>query len=180
MGQAISVGETRNILNPNSFTFEERQKQLEGEKEQEEKQQKLAKNSPFGRWTQFNNEHTKELMWLSLKHPKANAILLFLVDQMDNYNAVMCSSKVIEEVLGVSRVTVSRAIAVLRDNGFIAVLKSGTSNIYAINDTVYWKSWGNKKQYSKFPANVVLSLSEQEESLQTRIEFVKHKEITTN
>ena len=180
MGQAITVGETRNILDSNSFTFEERASQLKKEEENEKKSQRQMQNTPFSRWTQFNNEHTKELMWLSLKHPKANAILLFLVDQMDNYNAVMCSSKVIEEVLGVGRTTVHTAIKVLKENGFIAVLKSGTSNIYAINDTVYWKSWGNKKQYSKFPANVVLSLSEQEESLQTKIEFIKHKEITTN
>jgi len=67
----------------------------------------------------------------------------------------------------------------LKENGYIAILKSGTSNIYAINDSVYWKSWGNKKQYSKFPANILLALSEQEESLQTKLETVKHKEITT-
>lgn len=175
----ITVGETANIFNQNTMTFEERKMQIEEEVKNEEEQLKRDRRCTFGRWTQFNNEHTKELMWLTLKHPKANAILLFLVDQMDNYNAVMCSSKVIEEVLGVSRVTISRSISVLKDNGFIAVLKSGTSNVYAINDTVYWKSWGNKKQYSKFPANLVLSLSEQEESVQAQaqIKIIKHKEV---
>ena len=175
----LDIGGKINIFNPNSLTFEERQAQLLEQDEKEKEIHKRMQRSPFSRWTQFNNEHTQELMWLALKQPKAHAILYFLVDQMDEYNAVMCSSKVIEEVLGVSRVTVSRAIKFLKENGFIAILRSGTSNVYAINDTVYWKSWGNKKQYSKFPANVVLSLSEQDENLQTKIKFIRHKEITT-
>jgi len=178
MGQAVNVGGTIDLFNSASITFEERQAQIDAEREAEKEQEQRMKRSPFSRWTQFNNEHTKELMWLALKNPKAHAILYFLVDQMDEYNAVMCSYQVIQEVLGIGRTTAHNSIKVLKDNGFIAVLKSGTSNVYAINDTVYWKSWGNKKQYSKFPANVLLSLSEQEENLQTKIQTVKHKEIS--
>jgi len=177
MAYAVSVGEKANLLNPASLTFEERKAQLDAERKAEQEREKRMKRSPFSRWTQFNNEHTKELMWLALKHPKAHAILYFLVDQMDEYNAVMCSFQVIQEVLGIGRTTAHNSIKVLKENGFIAVLKSGTSNVYAINDTVYWKSWGNNKNYSKFPANVVLSLSEQEESIQAKIKAIKHKEI---
>lgn len=177
----IVASNTRDILNPNTVTFDERSFQLQEEEMAAEEARKRAKNSPFSRWTQFNNEHTKELIWLAVKHPKAHAILYFLVDQMDDYNAVMCSSKVIEEVLGVSRQTVSKYIKILKENGFIAILKSGASNIYAINDKVYWKSWGNNKRYSKFPANVVLTLSEQEEGYQYSfgdLESTKHKEVS--
>lgn len=174
---SISVSEKRNLLDPNSMTFDERERDLREQDLREEKARQRDKNSPFGRWTQYNNEHTKEIMWLTLKHPKAQAILFFLVDQMDCYNAVLCSTKVLQEVLGVSRQTISLSIKVLRENGFIAVLKSGTSNVYAINDSVFWKSWGTKKEYSKFPANVVLALSEQEESLQTKIKAMKLKEV---
>ena len=176
----ISVSSTKNILNFSSMTFDERAKQLEKQEKLETNTLKHEKNSPFGRWTQYNNEHTKEMMWLALKHPKAHAILLFLVDQMDTFNAVMCSYKVLQEVLGVSDATIKRNLKVLKDNGYIAILKSGTSNVYAINDSVYWKSWANKKQYSKFPANVVLSLSEQDKNYQisfTEIGTERHKEI---
>lgn len=176
----ISVAEKHNPLNPNSMTFEERERDLREQEKREEEARKREKNSPFGRWTQYNNEHTKEMMWLALKHPKAHAILLFLVDQMDNYNAVICSMQVLQEVLGIGRTTASNAIKVLKENGFIAVLKSGTSNVYAINDSVYWKSWSNKKQYSKFPANVVLALSEQDNQYQlsfAEIGAERHKEI---
>lgn len=176
----INVSEKRNPLNFNNMTFDEREQDLMEQEKREEETRQREKNSPFGRWTQYNNEHTKEMMFLALKHPKAHAILLFLVDQMDTYNAVMCSNKVLQEILGVSRQTISSSIKVLKDNGFIAVLKSGTSNVYAINDSVYWKSWGNKKQYSKFPANVVLALSEQDNQYQlsfAEIGTEKHKEI---
>ena len=158
-----TVGEKANVLNKHSKTFEERAAELEKRKQYEEKQARLAKNSPFSRWSQFNLEHTKELMWLALKHPKAHAILYFLVDQMDNYNAVVCSYKVLQDVLDVGQATIARNIKILKDNGFVTILKSGTSNVYCVNDSVYWKSWGNKRQYSKFPANVLLSLDEQDE-----------------
>lgn len=171
----LTVSEKSNILDPHSRSFDERSAELQNAKELEEKQQQREKNSPFSRWTQFNLEHTKEMMWLALKHPKAHAILIFLVDQMDNYNAVVCSYKVLQEVLGVGQATIARNIKVLKDYGYISILKSGTSNVYTINDNVYWKSWGNKKHYSKFPANVVLSLDEQEEEYQK----LKAKKLTT-
>lgn len=174
----MNVGGQPNIFSSHSLTFGEREAQLQQEDEKEKELRKRMQRSPFSRWTQFNNEHTKELMWLALKNPKAHAILYFLVDQMDEYNAVMCSYQVIQEVLGIGRTTAHNSIKTLRENGFIAVLKSGTSNIYAINDSVYWKSWGTKYEYSKFPANVVLALSEQDEKEQVKIQFMKHKEVS--
>jgi DNA-binding transcriptional ArsR family regulator len=175
--EQISVGEPVNLFDPSSMSFSERQSQLDAQKKAEDDERQRMKRSPFSRWTQFNNEHTRELMHLALKHPKAHAILYFLVDQMDEYNAVLCSYQVIQGVLGIGRTTAHNSIKVLKENGFIAILKSGTSNVYAINDSVYWKSWGNKKQYSKFPANVVLSLSEQEELTQTKVKSMKLKEV---
>lgn len=159
----ITVSAVKNPLNPNSLTFDEDLQRLQNQEDFERKQRELEKRSPFSRWTQFNNEHTKELMTLALKYPKAHAILYFLVDQMDEYNAIVCSYKVLQEVLGISQATCARAIKTLKDLGFIAVLKSGSGNVYAINDTVYWKSWGNNRQYSKFPANVILAKSEQDD-----------------
>ena len=161
----------------NRVSFEDREVQLEKQEKKEIQLHKQEKNSPFSRWTQFNNEHTKELMMLAVKHPKAHAILYFLVDQMDSYNACVCSTKVMEEVLGVSRQTISKNIKILKDLGFLAVLKSGNTNVYAINDKVYWKSWGNNRKYSKFPANVVLGMSEQDENYQISFKDVKTEKI---
>lgn len=175
----ISVSEQRNLKDPNSVTFVQRKADLEAEERAAAEAAKREKDSPFSRWTQYNNEHTKEMMWLALKHPKAHAILLFLVDQMDQYNAVMCSYQVLQEILGTSKATIQRSIKVLKDHGYIAVLKSGSSNVYAINDSVYWKSWGNQKKYSKFPANVVLAMSEQDESYQVSFADISGEKIKT-
>ena len=173
----VIVSDKKDILNPNCVSFEERKKELQIIDALEKNKRKKEKNSPFIRWTQFNNEHTKELMLLAIKYPKAHAILYFLVDQMDNYNACVCSSKVLEEVLGISRQTVFKNIKLLKDLGFLAVFKSGNANVYVINDEVYWKSWGNNRKYSKFPANVILGLSEQEKEYQVNLKNIKSKKI---
>lgn len=180
MGNTVRVNNNIDVLDFNSRSFEERGNELEKVDEFREKINKREKNSPYSRWTQFNLEKTKELMWLAIKYPKAHAILYFLVDQMDHYNAVMCSSRVLEEVLGIGRATVSRSIKVLKEHGFIAIMKSGTSNVYTINDRVYWKSFGYNLKLSKFPANVVLSISEQDGEIQKEavdIGYSKLKEI---
>lgn len=171
----LRVSEKRNVLDPCSVTFEERTRQIEVEAEA----RKREKNSPFSRWTQFNNEHTKELMMLAIKYPKAHAILYFLVDQMDSYNACICSYKVMQEVLACGQATIARNIKTLKDLGFLAILKSGNANVYTINDKVYWKSWGNNRQYSKFPANVVLAMSEQEEQYQISFDDLKSENVRT-
>jgi DNA-binding transcriptional ArsR family regulator len=173
----LTVSEVSDPIH-DKVSFEERAAQLEQEEREQALAAEEAKKSVFRRWTQYNNEHTGEMMWLAMKHPRAHAILYFLVDQMDYYNAVMCSYKVLEEVFKVSRQTISSAIQVLKEHGFIAVLKSGTSNIYTVNDKVFWKSWGSNRRYSKFPANVILSLSEQDADYQKSVVFEKFKEVS--
>lgn len=175
----LTVSEKPNLLSNNSLSFDERALQLKSKEKAEMDAIKREKQSPFSRWTQFNNEHTKELMILAIKHPKAHAILYFLVDQMDNYNACICSTAVMQEVLGVSRQTISKNIKVLKDLGFLVTLKSGNTNVYTINDKVYWKSWGNNRQYSKFPANVVLAMSEQDEDYKINFADLKAEKIKT-
>jgi len=177
MGRAITVSEVpQSASNPNNMSFEQREKELKAQEKAEAEVRQREKNSPFKVWAQLNIEHAKELRSLAMKNPIAHGLLYFLVEQMDNYNAVMCSYKVLEEVLDVSSATITRNIKVLKDKKFIAVLKSGTSNVYTVNHNVFWKSWGNKQRYSKFPANVILSASEQEEQVKLQIE--KHKEIS--
>lgn len=173
----ISVSNTREIMNPNSLTFDERQMELEKQAEAEKLARKKMKNSPFSNFYQFNREHSKEMIWLATNYPKANGILLFLLDQMDDYNAVMCSNKVISEALGIGRTTVSTSIKVLKDNGFITIYKSGTSNVYAVNKELAWSSWGTNYKYAKFGAKIIISQSEQEKITEPQLQSVKHKEI---
>ena len=89
----------------------------------------------------------------------------------------MCSYKVLQETFDISADTVRRAIKLLKDKGYIYVFKSGTSNVYAVNDKLVWNSWGTNYERSKFPANIILSISEQEKGIQAQLQTLKHKEI---
>jgi hypothetical protein len=177
MGYEIKVSEKKDILDPDSVSFEERRKYLDKEEQKLESEKKREKQSPYSNWYQFNKDHTKEMIWLVTNHPKAQAILLFLLDQMDAYNAVMCSYQVFQDALGISKQTITRSIKILKDYGFIAIYKSGTSNVYVINDDLAWNSWGNNRKYCKFPASIVLSANENEEYLK-QIQASKIKRIS--
>ena len=152
-------------IKTNSISFEERQKQIAEEKKQEEINLKKQRGSKYKDWYQLNRAHSTKLIDLAIKNPKANALLYFLLDNMDGYNAVQCSSLVLQEALGMSRTTSYRHLKYLSEHGFIAILKSGTANIYVVNDDLAWSSWSNNKQYCKFPTNVILSKNENEEYL---------------
>jgi DNA-binding transcriptional ArsR family regulator len=127
---------------------------------------KAEKSSLFKRWAQFNLEETRRMMELTLAAPKAAAILFFLIDQMDDYNAVVCSVQTIQELLDLSRSTVARNIKILKDGGYMTVLKTGNANVYCVNDTVFWKSWHKNRRYAKVQANVLLTSTEQEPNYQ--------------
>jgi hypothetical protein len=138
----------------NTISFAQRAEELDLEQQEQVEAKEHVKKSPFTHWTQYNNEHTRDMIWLAVNHPKAQALLFFLVDQMDQYNAVMCSYKVMEEILDISTDTIRRMIKVLREHEFITVLKSGTSNVYTINDKVFWKSWFKPQQRKPAPSGL--------------------------
>ncbi len=173
-----SVSSEKNILNPNLLSFDERKKQIEKEYEDENKKENDKKRSPYSNWYQFNRDYTGEMIWLAGKYPRAHQILLFILDQMDSYNALMCSYKVFQEALGISESTVKRSIKVLKDNGFVQIYKSGASNIYAVNKKLAWSSWGNNYKYAKFEANIIISENEQEKlSELDKVAYDKLKQI---
>jgi hypothetical protein len=81
------------------------------------------------------------------------------------------------ERLGRSRQTISKAVNLLKEHGFLYVYKAGTTNVYTLNPEIAWKNHGDKVVYSRFPANVMLSLSEQEPSVKyQQLKFVYTEE----
>jgi DNA-binding transcriptional ArsR family regulator len=165
-------------LNPNTITYEERQRQIQNEERQQKEEWERNKKSPYKNFIQVNKDFYKAEDWLMAKSPIAYRIFKFLINGMDGYNAVVCSYKVLQENFEISQVTVARSIKLLKEKGYIAVFKSGTSNVYTLNDKIVWNSWGTNYAYSKFPANIILSISEQEEATKRKIKMIKHKEIT--
>ena len=135
-----------------------RSKELELQKQSEEsKSNEAKKNSNF---VILYRDHIPELRWLMKKSGIASGILHFILEHMDYKNALICPSSVLEDYFDISRTTTHRDIKLLKDNGFIDVLKMGTSNVYIINQEIAWSSWENQKQYCKFNGNVLISAKE--------------------
>ena len=139
------------------------------------------RKSPYTKWTQLNNdEEAKEARyWLMKESSDAYCVLDFLASNMDKYNAVICSYKVLQEKLGYSQATVARAIKLLRQHHYIDIKKTGTSNIYMLNKKLYWNSWGTNYAYAEFGANIIISASEQDKETQEQIklEIEKRQEV---
>lgn len=121
-------------------------------------------------------DHMPELRWLMKKSGIASSILNFIMEHMDNKNALCCSYQVFIDYFDVSKDTVRRSIKLLKDNGFIDVLKSGTSNVYIVNEEIAWTSWENQKKYCKFQGNILISATENKDYYY-RSQFDKFKEL---
>lgn len=166
-------------LKDNDITFEQRKHELERLNKQdkerwerEERERAQASKSPYKDWAQLNRKNVVHLIKAAQENPTALSVLLFLIENMNKMNAIVASYAVIQEVLGMSKPTVTRSIKYLKEKGFIAIYKSGSSNVYVVNNDLVWTNYGNKVMYSKFPANVILSASEQSEIDQhTKLKF---------
>lgn len=172
----LHVQEKTDPKNPNSISFESRKRQIEEEERLEKEERERQKKSPYRSWVQMNKDAYKAEDWLMSQSPIAYRIFKFLINNMDSYNAVMCSYKVLEEQFNVSSSTITRAIKLLKDKNYIDIYKSGTSNIYAVNKNIAWASWGSNFKHGKFGANIIISESEQEKDVQIKIK--KHQEVT--
>ena len=152
-----------NPKNANDISFEQRASDLKDQEQKEQEELKQQRKSPFSRFYQVNKDNSEYLRSCLRENPKALELLFFIFDHMDKYNAVICSYQVFQEALGMSKATIQRSIKYLKDNGFVYIYKTGTSNVYVANKDLVWNSWGNNIDYCEFPANIVLSRSEQEE-----------------
>lgn len=154
--------------NLNEVSFKQRERDLRAQERAEQEKLKKQRKSPFSRFYQINRDNSEYLSSCLRENPKALELLFFIFDHMDKYNAVVCSYQVFQEALGISKATVQRCVKYLKDNGFVYVYKSGTSNVYVANKELVWNSWGTNYEYCEFPANIILSASEQEERTKVR------------
>ena len=159
-------------------TKEERLQRLEEEEQAEIKQAEGAKKSPYFNFLQVNQANYKAEDWLMRESPPAYRLLRFIAQNMDNYNALMCSYKVFQESLGYGRATIARAVKLLKEKNFIRIAKSGTANIYLVNKQLYWHSYGTNYARAEFGAKIIVTADEQEPEDRKQIEFdVKRQKI---
>ena len=113
---------------------------------------------------QINSEIPAYIAKFYKMNPHALDILLFLVNHMDGTNAVICSQVLLMDFFGLSRSTVVKCIQDLKEHGLICIAKTGSSNVYYLNDDLNWTSYDTNHKHCKFLANVILSYSEQEKT----------------
>ncbi len=102
------------------------------------------------------------LLEIMRENRTAGSLFLWLVQHMDKRNALVVSQTALSEALGLARRTVQYSIFYLKDKKALTILKSGNTNIYAINAQIAWKSTANGKKYALFDAAVYIAESEQE------------------
>lgn len=163
------------------------ERQHEQQLREKEIEHELNKKSGFRNFTMINNDNLEYLTLLA-DNPSAMKLYLFIVKNMNNYNALMASYQIFEDALGYKKSTIAKAIKDLKDLNLLYIYKSGSSNVYVLNDDLVWKSYGNNRKYCKFPANVMLAASEQDDEVREKLNKIRNasksyetnKELVTN
>ena len=149
------------------------ERQHEKQFREQEIEHELNKKSGFRNFTMINNDNLEYLTLLA-DNPSAMKLYLFIVKNMNNYNALMASYQIFEDALGYKKSTIAKAIKDLKDLNLLYIYKSGSSNVYVLNDDLVWKSYGNNRKYCKFPANVMLASSEQDDEVREKLNKIRN------
>lgn len=136
----------------------------------------LTSENKNGNFIQIYRSHIDNLSILA-RYGTAFDLFVLLIKHMDGQNALSVSYVTLEEIMGVSRTTISRAVKYLKENGFLEVLKNGNSNVYIVNPELAWTSYDNQKKYCKFTSNVLLSQTENAEYLNSKSAKVHYRKI---
>ncbi|MBP3953679.1 helix-turn-helix domain-containing protein [Bacillus suaedae] len=145
-------------LTPDQLNMLQRLMEIEeNHSKQETENQDQKKNHNF---IQLYRDNMPELRWLMSNHNFASSLLFFILEHMDNRNALACSYSVFEDYFNKSRSTVYRAIKLLEENGFLNVLKMGTSNVYVVNESLAWSDSNDKKKFAKYDGKILVSKKE--------------------
>lgn len=104
-----------------------------------EKKTKVTTNDKNRDYVRFNRDSMMVIAELNDENPSALKVFMFISQNMDANNALCVSMKALEEALGLSRSTLSRAIKYLEENKWLCIRKLGVSNVYTINSEIAWK-----------------------------------------
>ena len=97
------------------------------------------------------------------ENKKAVQIFVWIMQHMDKRNALVVSQVALAQAFKVTERSIRYSIAYLKMKKAMTVLKSGNTNIYAVNAQIAWKSDVNGKKYALFDAAVYVTDSEQNE-----------------
>ena len=110
---------------------------------------------------QVSKVYIDEMNDLAQHAASAHRVLWTLIKEMNKQNAVMISQDSLCKLTKLSSATVKRAVALLREQQWLEVLKMGTANIYRVNSNVVWQDRADGR-WASFNAHVILNFDEQD------------------
>jgi hypothetical protein len=141
---------------------------MKHEKEQIDHSTGEVKTVNFG-FIQFYEDNIDLFSKITKEYPKALEVFWWIIKRMDKNNALVVSQQALADALKVSRQTIFTSVNYLKNEKVLAVLKSGSTNIYAINSEIVWKSDADSKKYAHFTAKVYITAEEQDIDYQTQL-----------
>ena len=118
---------------------------------------------------QLSRKHLMQLTELAGKNYMAFKVFMTIAKYMDGGNALCISMQGLLESLGVSLSTVNRAVKYLKEEGWVQVYKTGSSNVYVLNDHAVWTSYADERKYCMFDhSKIFITESENGDALANR------------
>jgi len=140
-----------------------------------DKRKQIGTPASYGPKTWVQTERAAHEAWgrLTMKSPRAAAVMHHLVANMGHQNAVVIAQKTLAKMVGVNERTVRRALDDLVADEWIQVVQlghQGTVNAYVVNSAVAWgESRDQLSRLSVFHAAVVADAEDQSaETLERR------------
>lgn len=121
-------------------------------------------------FSQIYDQHWSTFRLLVDDYPTALKVFTWLIEKADRRNALVASYATMSSGLNLAERTIRNSINYLKEKKLITVLKSGTTNVYVLNDQIIWKDTADRKdKFSQFSAEVIITASEQEEQYRTQL-----------
>lgn len=127
------------------FQRTQRIQEIKNEETAEINASELAKkNHDF---VQFQREGMKQFVGLIRRSPAAAQALIALATHMGRTNVLKVPMKDLHTACGTSRATMSRAMKLLRDEGWLRVTRIDDTRAYQVNASVFWSAARDLKQF---------------------------------
>lgn len=125
-------------------------------------------------WVQTERAAHEAWGKLTMRSPRAAAVMHRLVALMGHENAVVISQKTLAKMVGCSVETIKRAVKELYEERWIDVVRingPGTVAAYVVNSAVAWGEKRENMRFSKFHAVVVADAEDQAEGALDRTDL---------
>jgi Helix-turn-helix domain len=123
---------------------------------------------------QLYQDNIDLIIEIANENPTSIKVFLFILKHMDGRNALVISQQALAESLNLHRNTIGNSITYLKEKKALDIMKSGNTNIYAINSLIAWRSSADKKRFAHFSAKVYITSSEQENKPILKTELIGH------